>query len=714
MTNAHDGARTSRGGKPFAWALGLTVLFVLASLLPAANVFSEPEHYLGLHTALEFISISVAAMVFALGRNLRGTSSGGRFVWLGAVFLAVGLVDFAHILSYPGMPVFVTPSNPEKAINFWLAARFIALAGLLALPFIDRRPWSAREANLATCGALGVAALCWWIGLFHPQVLPHTFVPGAGLTGFKLGAEYVLAGGYGVAALALIRIRRRKGNDALAWLAAAAWTLGLAELYFTLYSTPADVFNMLGHLSKVAASIMIYKAVFVSGVRRPQLELAREQALLRALIDSVPDLIAFKDVRGAYMGCNKAFSACYGVEESMLRGRTDGEVFGRGMQGGADGASRVLDAPERHEEWVEGKDGAMHRLDTLRIPFRSGDGKHLGEIGISRDFTERRRIHEQLAESERRLAMALDGAALGLWDWQIPSGKVVYSAHWARMLGYAADELAPDIEVWEALVHPDDWRYIRSSLEPHLRGETEAYSAEYRLQHKDGHWVWVLDAGRVLERDAAGAPLRAVGVHQDISQRKAMEESLLQLATSDPLTGLWNRRHFTEMVNGELGRVRRHHSEAALLLLDLDHFKRVNDTRGHAAGDEVLRHFSALIGSRLRDGDIFARLGGEEFAILLPCVDAVGAMRAADRFRRMIVDNPASVQSGPVPFSVSIGVSMLLADDEGFDSVFARADEALYAAKHGGRNRAVLSSPKSTSAGSAPESKAPAVSSGRA
>ncbi len=712
MTPVHDAAKASRGGRPFVWALAMTVLLVLASLMPAADVFSEAGHYLGLHTALEFISIAVAAMVFALGRNLRGTSSGGSFVWLGAVFLAVGLVDFAHILSYPGMPVFVTPSDPEKAINFWLAARFIALAGLIALPFIDRRPWSAREANLATCAAVGVAALCWWIGLFHAQVLPRTFIPGSGLTSFKLGAEYFLAAGYGVAAIVLMRLGRKKGHDALAWLAAAAWTLGLAELYCTLYSTLADVFNMLGHLSKVAASIMIYRAVFVSGVRRPQVQLAREQALLRALIDSVPDLIAFKDVRGAYLGCNKAFSACYGIDESALRGRTDRELFGAGMQAGADGTGHALEAPERHEEWVEGKDGAMHLLDTLRIPFRGRDGEHLGEIGISRDFTERRRIHEQLAESERRLAMALDGAALGLWDWHVPTGKVVYSAHWARILGYAVDELAPDIKVWEALVHPDDWRYIRSSLEPHLRGETDAYSAEYRLQHKDGHWVWVLDAGRVLERDEADAPLRAVGVTQDISQRKAMEESLLQLATSDPLTGLWNRRHFTEMVNGELGRVRRHHSEAALLLMDLDHFKRVNDTRGHAAGDEVLRHFSALIGSRLRDGDIFARLGGEEFAILLPCVDAVGAMRAADRFRRMIVDNPASVQSGPVPFSVSIGVSMLLADDEGFDSVFARADEALYAAKNGGRNRAVLASAKS--AGSAPESGEPAVTSGPA
>ncbi|WP_341650252.1 GGDEF domain-containing protein [Thauera humireducens] len=105
-----------------------------------------------------------------------------------------------------------------------------------------------------------------------------------------------------------------------------------------------------------------------------------------------------------------------------------------------------------------------------------------------------------------------------------------------------------------------------------------------------------------------------------------MEASLLHLATSDPLTGLWNRRHFTEVVNGELGRVRRHGVQAGLMLLDLDHFKRINDTRGHAAGDEVLRHFAGIVSRHLREADVFARLRGEEFAVLLPCIDdAAGA-----------------------------------------------------------------------------------------
>ena len=258
------------------------------------------------------------------------------------------------------------------------------------------------------------------------------------------------------------------------------------------------------------------------------------------------------------------------------------------------------------------------------------------------------------------------------------------------MLGYTADELPANVSSWESLVHPDDWYDIRDSLEPHLRGTKDAYRAEYRLKHKSGHWIWVLAAGRVLDRGEGGEALRMVGIHQDISQRKAMEESLLQLATSDPLTGLWNRRHFMEVVRGELGRVRRNQAPAALLLMDLDFFKRINDTHGHAAGDEVLRHFTATVSAQLREADVFARLGGEEFAILLPCIDALGAVRVADRLRRVVADSPASIESGPLHYSVSIGATMLDARDEGYEGAYARADEALYAAKHAGRNRVVL------------------------
>ncbi len=690
------GAHAQRSGRaPAAWLLALALVFVGSSLLPARVLFSDPSDYLPLHTALEFFSIAVAGMVFALGWNLRRSARGGRLVGLGAAFLAVGLLDFAHTLSFPGMPAFVTPSGADKTIQFWLAARLVAALGLLLHAVLPERRGSPAVAGGATLAAIGVSLGWAWVVLRFPDSLPRGFEPGVGVTPFKIAAEYVLVALYLLAAVLLARRGRRECEPASYWLAAAAGVLALGELYFTLYVELSDLFNVLGHADKVAAFALIYRAVFVAGVREPQQALARERALLRGLIDSVPDLIAFKDTQGNFLGCNKAFAEAYGVTEARIVGRREADVFpdrpalaGEG-EGEGEGAA-IVSGPERHEEWLERRDGSLRLLDTLRTPYRDEDGACLGEIRISRDFTERRRIREQIAERERRVMLALEGAGLGLWDWDVPSGRTSFSPMWSRIVGYAPEELAPHVSSWEALVHPDDWRDIRASLEPHLRGETDAYRTEYRLKHKDGHWVWVLGAGRVLERGEQGEALRVVGIHEDISPRKAMEESLLQLATSDPLTGLWNRRHFSEMVRGELGRVRRGQSCAALLLLDLDFFKRINDSHGHAAGDEVLRHFTATVSTQLREADVFARLGGEEFAILLPCIDSLGAVRVADRLRRMVAERPAQVESGPLHFSVSIGATMLDVADEGYEAGYARADEALYEAKRSGRNRVLM------------------------
>lgn len=263
--------------------------------------------------------------------------------------------------------------------------------------------------------------------LFMPERLPTSFVPGQGVTTFKVAVEYALSLSYALAAVLFARCavsgRVRSGH----WLAAAAWTLALTELYFTLYRELSDFVNVMGHVFKIAGFAMIYRAVFVSGVREPQAALVRERALLRGLIDSVPDLIAFKDLHGRYLGCNKAFASAYGVAESSLLGRREAEVFA--PQAGLAGAQAdVLVQDVMHqEEWLQAADGSVRLLDTLRTPYRDEHGGQLGEIRVSRDFTERRKVREQIAERERRVMLALEGAELGLWDWDVLSGRVSYS-----------------------------------------------------------------------------------------------------------------------------------------------------------------------------------------------------------------------------------------------------------------------------------------------
>ncbi len=158
----------------------------------------------------------------------------------------------------------------------------------------------------------------------------------------------------------------------------------------------------------------------------------------------------------------------------------------------------------------------------------------IGAVGrtLRQRRRERERMVDELAEREERLKLALHGADLGLWDWDLATGKVVFNERWAQMLGYRLDEIEPHVSSWGRLVHPDDMPHVREVLDAHLEGRTPAYETEHRMKAKSGAWVWVLDRGRVIERDAKGAPLRAVGTHLDITERKRAEETMRDFAAA--------------------------------------------------------------------------------------------------------------------------------------------------------------------------------------
>ena len=181
--------------------------------------------------------------------------------------------------------------------------------------------------------------------------------------------------------------------------------------------------------------------------------------------------------------------------------------------------------PADAEQWQTPAGPRTFRVHRGRLPaHRAGDSQP--RYVVARDITEQRQDAARLTRNEQQLTLAMRGAALGLWDWQVQTGVVHVNERWAQMLGYRVEEIEPHVDSWRALVHPDDWVAIEASLMPHLRGETDSYRCEHRLRHRDGHWVWVLDAGQVVERDAGGRALRALGIHLDITDRRQAHDAL--------------------------------------------------------------------------------------------------------------------------------------------------------------------------------------------
>ena len=445
--------------------------------------------------------------------------------------------------------------------------------------------------------------------------------------------------------------------------------------------------------------------------------------------------------------------------------------------------------------------------------------------GVMVDVGESRRIASALERSREQLRLAIEGAGIGLWDWQVSSGALEFGGLGLSMLGYPDGDVAPDFDAWERLIHPEDLPSVRERLVAHLQGRSERFVSEYRLRHHDsGNWIWIHALGQVVKRDEAGLPHRVVGIHldvserrlaeerarqaqtqierlsarnalllnsagegifgvdrdghcifinpmalellgltedeaierpvdelfehrdaedrrygpadcpilltlgdgvtrqledtlirrdgsrravrmtvteiregrqrigvevvfQDISARRAMERELERLATTDPLTGVTNRRQFIERCEQELVRHKRFEHPLSLLMIDVDHFKRINDSHGHAIGDAVLIHLCALAAEQLRRTDVFARLGGEEFAFLLTGSDLDGAMEFAARFCRQVESRPALTDAGKIALTISIGASQASRRDRSADDLLRRADGALYRAKQGGRNR---------------------------
>lgn len=409
---------------PLLLVLAAMLCGAVLRLLPGGSIFADQAAYLPIHSILEMVSIAVSLMVFSLGWAIRRTESSGRNMIIGLAALAAAVFDVFHTLSFPGMPSLVTPSSTEKGINLWLLGRLaMALGMALACTRLAGRLDEA-DGRTGLVLILALTGVSTAVALARPEAFPDTFVPGQGLTPFKIWSEYVIALIYVASSSVLFLRYRRSGDGNELKLATAAWVLALSGVLLTLYGDSGDFFNLAGHVGKAAAYVLIYDSLFASGVQAPYAALAKERALLHTLMDSIPDLIFFKDPQSRYLGFNRAFAAYCGRTEADMAGKTDDEFVDpetAEFYRTKDRAAMAAGRPSLNEEWIDYSDGRRVLLETIKAPILDGGGTLLGMVGISRDITGRKQAEERLRRAHYDLEMV---TAVAAHDLQEPARTI--------------------------------------------------------------------------------------------------------------------------------------------------------------------------------------------------------------------------------------------------------------------------------------------------
>jgi diguanylate cyclase (GGDEF)-like protein/PAS domain S-box-containing protein len=337
---------------------------------------------------------------------------------------------------------------------------------------------------------------------------------------------------------------------------------------------------------------------------------------------------------------------------------------------------------------IEGirKDGSFYPLEIQgkTIPYK-GRKVRVSEL---RDISSRKKMEAELTRALDEHKIIIETSQVGIMV--LKGSRILYKGNQrlADILGYDSPESMVGLSMKEIHLSEDHFtRFGEKYFNCLVHGEQ--IQVEYELKQRDGTPVWCTLSGKAI--DPSIPPDLSKGVLwmlDDITGKRKYQEKLKEMATRDFLTGLFNRRYFMALGEIELKRQMRYpHSGLTLIMLDIDHFKKINDDHGHGMGDEILQHFTRVGQQCLRDVDIFARIGGEEFVILLPSTDLKGSYAIAERFRQAIEKSFVNTDRGKIMVTVSLGLSTWTRDIKEIGTMLTHADHALYAAKHNGRNR---------------------------
>lgn len=540
------------------WASLLLGGWILVYLF--GNSLPPIGHFLILHQVLETASIMVSVLIFVVGWHTFRMHANHAILIVSCTFLGVAVSDFSHMLSYTGMPDFFGSNSPEKAIGFWLLARYLTATGMLIMACL---PWRVvasshsvstnKDRYAALLVTLLIMSLAILALLLFPEIIPKTYQEDVGLTPFKQGAEFAIIAIYCVSIVLLLIRRHVDMGLETSLLVCSLSVMVMSEVFFTAYRNVTDAYNLFGHIYKIIAYVILYRAIFVESILAPYKSLEDSRQHIQVLMEALPDII--------------------------LEARLDGLLLSAHVPA----------------------DGRLFKTQDLEA------GRYL-----------------QDSLPPQALGCLVRAMRAAEHDGQVPGLKF--------QLGSAGEELVFEVSA-SLLAHWPDER---------------------------SHFMILI---------------------RDVTEQARNQSKIEQMAHFDALTGLPNRTLFNTRFDVEATRCEKNQQPMALIFMDLDNFKNVNDSLGHKVGDALLIKIASRLERILRPRDMVSRQGGDEFMFLLPEADAHLAGQMAECIKSSI-ERPLQVGQYTLHVAASMGICIFPQDGRDLDTLSSHADIAMYRAKH--------------------------------
>jgi diguanylate cyclase (GGDEF)-like protein/PAS domain S-box-containing protein len=636
-----------------------------------------------LHTLAFVLSLTILLQVVALFTQFRinKTYHGPGWWTLGNVSWSLGFA-FNYLRDFSGIgPVAIVANNA-------LFITGLALYYVGVLRFFDRR--EKRGWLVALCAATTLAAI--YFTYIHIDLLVRRVNISAALAliSFLIARD-------------LLKYRVRQVDVSAKFLAMVFLLncvfFAIRVVFAMLGADAGDLFTATLIETATYLVVLIFSTLWTLGfilmINQRLSEESREvRENLRQIFNTNPDAILItRRQDGTFIDVNDSFTALTGFTRADVIGESTLSIHV--WKNPADRQNLVAALDEKGycdnlEAVLQRKDGSQFSGMVSAKYFALQGVPHI--ISVTRDITDRKQMEAALQESEEKYRFMTENSSDVIWHMDQNYRFDYVSPADERLRGFTRDEVI-GTTVW-SLLKPEGIEHVRQVNAKRLADEQAGVrtgTIRYELEQicKDGGWIWT-EINVTAHRDRNGELTGYHGVTRDITESKRLQEELQEQATTDELTGVTNRRHFLALASAELKRALRLKHPLVIALIDIDHFKSINDAHGHIAGDQALLMFTKICQKNIREIDVFARIGGDEFALLLPEASSGQAFVMVERMRLTLMAQVMDQAGTQVSITISSGIAALADDQEPLDTLLRRADLALYRAKESGRNRVVV------------------------